>query len=69
MMEAGDQAKLACGNIQLCAGLEAGIEASLHAVREVWDNDGFVSRGTPRPDDPMQNSPPGLRRQANSLTR
>ena len=28
----GDQAKMACGNIQLCAGLEAGIEGATHAV-------------------------------------
>ena len=26
MRAAGDQAKMACGNLQLCAGLEAGIE-------------------------------------------
>ena len=29
---AGDQAKKACGNLQLCAGLEAGIEGATHAV-------------------------------------
>ena len=29
---AGDQAKTACGNLQLCAGLEAGIEGATHAV-------------------------------------
>ena len=27
-----DQAKKACGNLQLCAGLEAGIEGATHAV-------------------------------------
>ena len=32
MRAAGDQAKTACGNLQLCAGLEAGIEGSAHAV-------------------------------------
>ena len=32
MREAGDQAKTACGNFQLCAGLEAGIEGETHAV-------------------------------------
>ena len=32
MREAGDQAKTACGNLQLCAGLQAGIEGSTHAV-------------------------------------
>ena len=29
---AGDQAKKACGNLQLCAGLKAGTEGSNHAV-------------------------------------
>ena len=29
---AGDQAKTTCGNLQLCAGLEAGIEGATHAV-------------------------------------
>ena len=29
---AGDQSKTACGNLQLCAGLKAGIEGSTHAV-------------------------------------
>ena len=33
MRAAGEQAKKACGNLQLCAGLEAGIEESKHAVR------------------------------------
>ena len=32
MRAAGDQAKMACGNLQLCAGLEAGIEGAAHAV-------------------------------------
>ena len=32
MREAWDQAKTACGNLQLCAGLEAGIEGATHAV-------------------------------------
>ena len=30
--EARDQAKTACGNLQLCAGLEDGIEGATHAV-------------------------------------
>ena len=29
---AGDQSKAACGNLQLCAGLKAGIEVATHAV-------------------------------------
>ena len=32
MREAGDQEKTACGNIQLCAGLETVIEGATHAV-------------------------------------
>ena len=32
MRAAGDQAKIACGNLQMCAGLEAGIEGTKHAV-------------------------------------
>ena len=32
MRVAGDQAKTACGNLQLCAGLEAGIEGATNAV-------------------------------------
>ena len=28
----GDQAKTACGNLQLCVGLEAGIEVATHCV-------------------------------------
>ena len=32
MRAAGDQAKTACGNIQLCAGLEADIEGATHVM-------------------------------------
>ena len=32
MRAAGEQAKTACGNLQLCAGLEAGIEGATHTV-------------------------------------
>ena len=32
MRSAGDQAKAACGNLQLCAGLEVGIEGATHDV-------------------------------------
>ena len=32
MRAAEDQAKMACGNLQLCAGLEAGIEGANHSV-------------------------------------
>jgi hypothetical protein len=29
-------ATTACGNINICAGLRAGIEGNLHAVRAIW---------------------------------
>ena len=32
MRAAGDQTKTAFGNLQLCSGLEAGIEGEIHAV-------------------------------------
>ena len=32
MRAAGDQAKMLCGNLQLCAGLEAGVWGAIHAV-------------------------------------
>ena len=34
MRTAGDQAKTTCGNIQLCAGLEAGIEVATHIIEQ-----------------------------------
>ena len=32
MREMGDQAKTACGSLQLCAGLEASIEGATHIM-------------------------------------
>jgi hypothetical protein len=51
IMQSDDQAKLACGSVQLCAGLECGIEASLHAVRDVWAMDGFQTPIHAAPND------------------
>ena len=34
MRAAGDQAKTACKSLQLCAGLEAGIEGATHAMEQ-----------------------------------
>eukprot|EP00956_Cyclotella_meneghiniana_P036391 scaffold125132_cov43-Cyclotella_meneghiniana.AAC.1 len=33
LADCGREAKAACGSTQLCAGLEAGIEGAIHAVR------------------------------------
>ena len=33
---AGTEAKEECGSDQLCAGLEAGINGAVHAVRAMW---------------------------------
>ena len=52
-MDTGEEAKLACGNVHLCAGLEAVIEASLHAVREIWEDDDFLQQDWPGPYDPF----------------
>ena len=35
MRAAGYQAKMACRNLQLCAGLEAGIEGATHTVGQL----------------------------------
>ena len=35
MRAAEEQAKTVCGNLQLCAGLEAGIEGETHAVGQM----------------------------------
>ena len=46
-------AREACGNVQLCAGLEAGIEANLHAVREVWPESAGWQYDAGTQDDPV----------------
>ena len=38
--EAKTLARRACGNVQLCAGLQAGIEGNLHALKESWSESG-----------------------------
>eukprot|EP00957_Ditylum_brightwellii_P035965 2724788-Ditylum_brightwellii.AAC.1 len=44
LQKAGDQAKMACCNLQLCAGLEAGIEGTVHAVWHRWEKQLAVAR-------------------------
>ena len=34
MRAVGDQAKIACGSLQLCAGIESGIEGATHIVAQ-----------------------------------
>jgi hypothetical protein len=48
LVEAGPGAKNVCGDNQLCAGLEAGIEGRIHAANQWWkeieleENNGFL---------------------------
>eukprot|EP00978_Attheya_sp_CCMP212_P021241 scaffold61838_cov69-Attheya_sp.AAC.4 len=37
LLAAGDEAKDACDIDQVCAGLEAGIEGSIHTIHELWE--------------------------------
>ena len=46
----GEEATEACGNVNLCAGLKAGIEGAYHAIREAFD-----------PPPRVNNPPPGSR--------
>jgi hypothetical protein len=52
----GSQATAACGNYNLCAGLPAGIEGAVHAVRSVYEAQEAASR--PPPDTPPEAAPP-----------
>ena len=46
--ECKELARDACGNTQLCGGLQAGIEGSCHAIRAIWPESGgwTFDRGT-----------------------
>jgi hypothetical protein len=57
LVVAGSQATAACDNYNLCAGLAAGIEGAVHAVRHVWENPGQGPAGPP-PDPPEPPDPP-----------
>ena len=45
---AGAAATEACGNLQLCAGLQPGIEGAIHAVRELSTESGLRGGGRRR---------------------
>jgi hypothetical protein len=52
----GSQATAACGNFNLCAGLQAGIEGAVHAVRGVFADPSLIPAPTPDPpeaEDPL----------------
>lgn len=57
----GDHATQACGNFNLCAGLKAGIEGAVHAMREAWEEHiGLEDDEAPPPDaDEAPEAPPG----------
>jgi hypothetical protein len=49
----GSQATATCGNFNLCAGLQAGIEGAVHAVRDVFADPSHIpAPPTPEPPDP-----------------
>ena len=54
LLIAGGQATASAGNLNLCAGLAAGIEGAVHAVREAWEK----PPGTP--PHFSQTPPPGV---------
>ena len=51
----GLQATAACGNFNLCASLQAGIEGAVHAVRDVFADTSLIP--TPPPDPPDGDDP------------
>jgi hypothetical protein len=57
----GSQATAACGNYNLCAGLQAGIEGAVHAVRAVFSDPSLIP---PPPPDPPDDAQPGTQADA-----
>ncbi|KAI2493422.1 hypothetical protein MHU86_21121 [Fragilaria crotonensis] len=56
----GSQATAACGNYNLCAGLQAGIEGAVHAVRDVFTDPSLIPAPPPdsqADDDPLTQAP------------
>ncbi|KAL7540686.1 hypothetical protein ACHAWF_006753 [Thalassiosira exigua] len=51
--ECKELARKTCGNVQLCTGLEAGIEGNLHAVRAVWPEPAGWQYNSGTAEDPI----------------
>jgi hypothetical protein len=51
----GSQATAACGNFNLCSGLQAGIEGAINAVRDVFADPSLIP--APPPDPPEAEDP------------
>ena len=49
----GSQATAACGNFNLCAGLQAGIEGAVRAVRDVFADPSLIPAPPPDPPAPL----------------
>ena len=62
----GSQATAACGNYNLCAGLQAGIEGAIHAIRSVFHDPSILttslhpSSQPPSSPSPLPPTPPDL---------
>ena len=41
MQAVGDQENFICGNLQICAGLEAAIEGDMNVVQKQWEDRGM----------------------------
>ena len=52
IVECGDEATEACGRINLCAGLSAGIEGAFHALRRGYDATAADAAAAAQPQDP-----------------
>jgi hypothetical protein len=59
LLVVGKYATCACGNLNLCAGLKAGIERVVHALRDTWEED--LNDPPPAPEDAptLEEEPPG----------
>jgi hypothetical protein len=59
LLVVGREATSACDNLNLCAGLKAGIEGAVHALRDAWEED--LNGPPPAPDEApeLEEEPPG----------